>query len=555
MQEVVKVRDELEQLCIDIRTFQKDIQPTSLFKAPVIDHFHPNNYSQKAIAGLRKFLDAVEAERDHVAGIVASGVAPENFTTNAPNQLAIWSEFCNAKWPIVSIGLFAGGASRGQNKIDIVADGGNEWIKVNTIKETRLVAEFREQDSYINSDYDSEEDEAPTQRDSLSNSILRLANSLSKAAEAEERPVGLPRARVRLILNRMEEKREEEYLDVRIPETFRAISDSGVLLELGTRGPRQIPPLKPPRRYVPSKAIVLDLSVVIALCCDSTHRPLPATEEELEGRFRAMCLNADGDKDLEPHSNVTKDLRDQLRWESQRPLAQELDDRLSEAGYAPNTLEFWVTQEVKDRIPGIIDVIGGPAEKARASALLEGPDSAFWHNSRHEGRLTALKTLRVRTFPDSIASSPTTAAREPPRGLPAFEIGLWTACMDILGSSEVESLKDKNATKIKNLPKRSRNPRRPKTVFHATTKAPSSHTLRTVIAGIEHGMTVLTNNRGAIGKLISHMGVYDGFPEDRNVDETEARLERRAAIWVVNPSSLSEWRRIQVEERNAAFSI
>jgi hypothetical protein len=42
------------------------------------------------------------------------------------------------------------------------------------------------------------------------------------------------------------------------------------------------------------------------------------------------------------------------------------------------------------------------------------------------------------------------------------------------------------------------------------------------------------------------MGVKDGLPFDDVPDQ-------KVVIWVVNPSSLSEWRRLEVEESNRAL--
>jgi hypothetical protein len=61
--------DQLQRLCQSIQDFNKYTLPSALYRAPVIDWHHPDDYSQKAIAGLRKFLSTAEAERDHVAGV------------------------------------------------------------------------------------------------------------------------------------------------------------------------------------------------------------------------------------------------------------------------------------------------------------------------------------------------------------------------------------------------------------------------------------------------------------------------------------------------------
>jgi hypothetical protein len=68
---------------------------------------------------------------------------------------------------------------------------------------------------------------------------------------------------------------------------------------------------------------------------------------------------------------------------------------------------------------------------------------------------------------------------------------------------------------------------------------------------------VLTNNRGAVGKVCREMGVQEGLPdrEGQGQGEGEGAEEAaaEAAVWVVNPSSLAEWRRIEVEKSNRAL--
>jgi len=56
---------------------------------------------------------------------------PDDFTTNAPHLLAVWDEFVQAEWPLSSISQLLD-CGREQVKIDVVAKGGDEWIKVNT---------------------------------------------------------------------------------------------------------------------------------------------------------------------------------------------------------------------------------------------------------------------------------------------------------------------------------------------------------------------------------------------------------------------------------------
>lgn len=447
------------------------------------------------------------------------------------------------------------------------------WL-MSRIRETRLLAEFREQDSYINSDYDSDSDlDEPTTGPSgsstpvrnrspppLTNSLIGQAKSLVAASNTFKRPATLPQPRIRFVLNRME--KGVTYSDPRIEETFRIIREMGVDLVLGKH-----PRAEAVREYrykepVPARNILLDLSVLVALCCDSAHHPLPEDEYGLESRFRALCPSdaetstsstiKDG-LDLTPHSNVTRDLRDQLNWEMQHSLIGELQSRISDSTTSSDKegVKFWVTEEVKGRLPNIIDTIGGPQEKARAEALFGVGDHDFWEGSRWQGKAPDLGDMRLgilETDQDgSLDLSELDQALDSGQ-IPTFNQRLVRACHHLLQPPESGSITPP-APLHREKYRRSRNYKRPQAIF-PTTRLPSQHTLNSFSAGAKRGWTVLTNNRGAVGKVIRDMGVKDGLPFDREMQEEG---EGKVSIWVVNPSSLSEWRRLEVEESNRAL--
>lgn len=73
--------------------------------------------------------------------------------------------------------------------------------------------------------------------------------------------------------------------------------------------------------------------------------------------------------------------------------------------------------------------------------------------------------------------------------------------------------------------------------------------------GASRGWTVLSNNRGAVGKVCREMGIGEGLSvgddvADDDIGEKEGTGGEEAAVWIVNPSSLSEWRRREVEKEN-----
>jgi hypothetical protein len=153
MDQVKHAHDALKKLCVDIERFVQHEARAAEYRAPIIDWHHPDDYGQRGIQGIRKFLAQATTERDHVAGVscrktaldhgmggradtgqlLNSGVPPREFTTNAPHILAVWDEFTHAKWPLVVISQSLECGTGGVAKVDVVADGGNVWIKVNTL--------------------------------------------------------------------------------------------------------------------------------------------------------------------------------------------------------------------------------------------------------------------------------------------------------------------------------------------------------------------------------------------------------------------------------------
>lgn len=534
------------------------------------------------------------------------------------------------------------------------------------IKESRLLSEFREQDSYLNSDYDSDTSTAgyasgseagpstPTysgrsspasfSRRKLTNSLITQGDVLLQAAKGLARRPGGQHPRIRMVLNRLI-RPDEGFSDDRIDRTIDRLTAMGITVQLGeTPGPPIIACARP--ALYPTKNIVLDLSVLVALCCDSSHHPLPTSPDDFETRFRSLSLPVPTQNrhegpaqprpqlELAKHSNTSKDLCDQLHWEAQHPLVQELKDRLSADSIEDDNRhpQFWITDEVKGRLPGLVDVIGGPEEKRRGRALLQGGNAdEFWKGSRWEGKEGPLRHLKIEVLPidntplaNAEAGDPSQSGATSPfqasllatcRGMLALMDSPWpppaktkqkpsghrkaaptppvvavagdVGCNGLndreihpsmdrpengyaVGETEDRDHADVSTRPIESGPisdqlsaqkdagkkhtrrlRRSRNPKRLDTVFPAN-RYPSAHTLRTLIAGAERGWTVLTNNRGAIGKIGREMGISEGLPLalPSAVSAESEKQHEPALLWIVNPSSLSEWRRLEVEREN-----
>jgi hypothetical protein len=125
-----KLRDDLVKVYKDINHFiQHDID-SSLYIAPIIDIRQPNAYRQTTIAGLSKFQTLVKNELEALLGS-----SEENISSNAPYLISVWESMRRAVPPIVAIHHMIDGV-----KVDIIAQGGLQLIKVNTY-ESRFIAE------------------------------------------------------------------------------------------------------------------------------------------------------------------------------------------------------------------------------------------------------------------------------------------------------------------------------------------------------------------------------------------------------------------------------
>jgi len=69
MEPVQHAFDALDNLCRSIKSFAQSGQQSATYRAPIIDHFHPDDYCQKTIAGLSRFSSHCQSERDYVEGV------------------------------------------------------------------------------------------------------------------------------------------------------------------------------------------------------------------------------------------------------------------------------------------------------------------------------------------------------------------------------------------------------------------------------------------------------------------------------------------------------
>jgi hypothetical protein len=70
-----EVHNALTNLCKDIERWISKVAPSAQYRAPIIDWHHPDDYGQRGIQGLRKFLAHAAAERDHVESVSGTAAA------------------------------------------------------------------------------------------------------------------------------------------------------------------------------------------------------------------------------------------------------------------------------------------------------------------------------------------------------------------------------------------------------------------------------------------------------------------------------------------------
>ncbi len=507
-------------------------------------------------------------------------------------------------------------------KVDVVADNGLTWIRVNThvmvlscfasvipnfsipnrsAKNSRLLAEFREIDSYL-TDSDGEGDTtsddlvrsslAQTQTE-FDNSILRTARAL--LAAARDNPVlgtNTPPGIVFRLTRIDPDATDERGNDPRIARTIESLRDMGPSIQLGERGAiKQLvessPVLPTPPALIPTHQINLDLSILIALVSDLTHAPLPTSVAAAHERFVPSAeyvewkrsrlrvkngSNSDSSKNAvnegvdDPLESTqhSRALAEQLRQEMHKGIFQEIHERLLSfrerlhvdgpthdsvllpAEAPPPPVEFWTTPEARDRFLRIVAKIGGPAEKLRASALF--PSSSVDGGSglaEQEARYWAdsrhphgfLPLLPIRVFS---ATEPASLAS--PSSLPRarFFSALEATCRALLAAGGVphpRALESEVATEREGDIQRA-------SVVRTNARL-TTHTVQSMLCGAARGWTTLTANRASV-KVILREVKTRGYGVDMRGRGAGAVDHAVAALWVIDPRSLAEGMRPDV---------
>ncbi|KAL4890255.1 hypothetical protein BDV59DRAFT_195179 [Aspergillus ambiguus] len=242
--------------------------------------------------------------------------------------------------------------------VDIVADDGEEWVKVSTVSETRLLFEMAEKGWEGHSEGGSEEEERIVLRnydddrsfdsedeDDDEVELVKLAIDMRKTANNTR--IRYRHPRLRFVIPKIEEGKNQD-----IDDLFEVIRGYGITVECGEAVSSIIAPSdynvqeelrrllpKPFKRFTPT--LNVDCTLLLAMASDLSHF-----------------------KDLTPTPDLHKAIVRQLEIERERPLlTKELWPAM--VGY-----ELICTGEAAKRMREIVDVIGTEAEKTRMKILM-----------------------------------------------------------------------------------------------------------------------------------------------------------------------------------------
>jgi hypothetical protein len=436
-------------------------------------------------------------------------------------------------------------------------------------KPSNLLAEFREQDSYINSDYDSDSDVdetvGPSDRNiPLTNSIIELVDNLIALTGSCERPPGAPTPHLTLRLARMQEFPAGGHEDDRISATYKAIRDRGVTLVFGDLDdvPLELPTtIWKDRRLKPARKVNLDPTALLGICSDLLHHPLPANEEEAKRRFfrpegslvpgREGRQGNEGTESWRGQSQNSRELVKGILDEIERPLIEEIRDSLDSLG---EEVELWATQEAVTHVKEALGsdmVVGEGLEQRRMRRMLGLEDGDFFEGSRYQGQEGCLKNLKVNIFPESIDSD-TPRQREDMTG---FHKSLSAACDRFLSEYYV-SLDQPDSREAKILPSFLQHRKLPVAKVAQLSKPFTIVSVGSFARGAAEGMTTLCMGTVVFRDLWTQprwkpRGWHQASYELEKADGVDGR--GNAALWMLPYRCMGEGKRVKFEQGDYSY--
>lgn len=462
-------------------------------------------------------------------------------------------------------------------------------------KNSRLLAEFRELDSYL-TDSDDEGDTSdgacpPLAQTKFDNSLLRAGRAL--LATAKDNPVLGTNTPPEIVfrLTRIDpDATDESGNDPRIAHTIESLRNMGLSIKLGECAAiRQlvdsVPVLPSPPVLIPTLQINLDLSILIALVSDLTHAPLPESVDAIHERFIPPAAYMEWKRSrLRAKSGCRSDSTNTAREDADDPLAstqhsralaaqqqqemhksifQVIHERLapvvtchSQSSLdstthdptplpphdAPPLVEFWTTPEARDRCLRIVAKIGGPAEMRRVRALfpmssLDGdvPSSLSEQEAQYwadsRHQCGFLPLLPIRIF--SASDTP------PPPSLqhPGFFSALEATCRALLAAGGVPPRRATESEVTGADEDEGEGSEIQRVSVVRTNARLTMHTVQSMLYGAMHGWTTLTANRTSVKAMLREIKMR-GY--DVDVHGGGDGAVEYAALWLIDPRSLAE---------------
>jgi hypothetical protein len=234
------------------------------------------------------------------------------------------------------------------------------------------------------------------------------------------------------------------------------------------------------------------------------------------------------------YNKHTRALSAQCKQEMEHALMDELVERLDATLTAEKFVEFWTTEEARERCIRIVAKIGGNNEKRRTRALfpedetldLDSRRRAFWENSRYSSTYLS-SFIPIRLFSRDHGQIP--------QSVPSlFWAHLIQTCRHILAY---------DATPHPRLFRKYGEMERAK-VSSINTKL-TMHTVESMLIGACEGMTTLTANKASVNALLREMKGVRRSDEELEIPVVAGAGEKdikgsAAAIWIVEPRSLAE---------------
>ncbi|KAL4887433.1 hypothetical protein BJY04DRAFT_2382 [Aspergillus karnatakaensis] len=382
--QIVEIRSLRSNILSELRTLEKlSAQLDEAVEAGLSAKLQAGNITDLDAASKSK-LEAQITEEIRVAEESELRVLHALKSANLPFYEAVWTIAKRSCSGVVAFGKRfywetedkgqnskGGNTGKGKNKdkrksvlVDIVADDGEEWVKVSTVSETRLLFEMAEKgweaesedgngeertvlqnhDCGEDSDLDGDDDEIE---------LLKLANDMRKAASLVR--VDYRQPRLRFVIPKVEEEKTPE-----IDDLLNAIRSYGVTVNCGedvftsipsTGGEPQpngdAPAREEVRNLLPNHfkkftpTLNVDCTILLAVISDLSHS-----------------------KEITPSPKHHKAINRQIEIEREWPLLP------TELWQAMKARDLLCTSEAAIRMREIVETIGTETERKRMAVLM-----------------------------------------------------------------------------------------------------------------------------------------------------------------------------------------